>query len=223
MFEGLKTWNPWFGCDHHCYSDGCWAYKRLAHRLGTLLNCKECYDFKPHYHADRLHQIPRDPRIFVVGHGDLFGDWVPQMIIRWILDECNRVPKVEWFFESKNPNRFNFYLDSFPKNTVLSATIETNRTYPVEIRGYTPTPLERFKAMLNIIQNSNIPVHFSIEPILDFDLQVMLDWMKALGPVKVAVGYDSLHNGLPEPSKEKTLELIAELERFTSVERKNFN
>lgn len=187
-----------------------------------MLKCPLCYDFKPHYHGERLAliRIPRDPRIFVVAHGDLFGDWVPQVCIEYILGACRKVPKEMWFFETKNPQRYITYLDRFPKNTVLSTTIETNRTYPTEIRGYTPSPIQRFKAMIQIRENSRIPIHVSCEPLLDFDIDVMVAWLKRLMPIKVAVGYDSLHNNLPEPTKEKTLKFIEELEKFTDVERK---
>ena len=219
MFEGLKTWNPYFGCRHYCYRGGCWARRKLAHRLGTRLNCDLCYDFKPHFHPERLKRVPEDPRIFVVAHGDLFGWWVPREVIESILDVCRSIPKEMWFFETKNPKRYFEFLDLFPENTVLSTTIETNREYPFEVRGYTPPPIERFKHIYEV-RTHGFPVHVSIEPIMDFDHKVLIRWVKLIKPFKVAVGYDSLHNGLPEPYREKTLKLIRELEEFTDVERK---
>lgn len=220
MFAGLRTFNPYFGCNHKCYRRGCWAKKRLAHRLGSLLGCSDCYYFRPHFHPERLNRIPREPRIFVGAHCDLFGNWVPVNVIGQILAHCRATPKEMWFFETKNPNRYFDFLQLFPENTVLSTTIETNRHYPAEISGYTPPPYERFIAMLRIARDKLFPIHISIEPILDFDLEPMVSWMKALKPMKVAVGYDSLKNNLPEPSKEKTLKLITELETVTEVERK---
>jgi len=220
MFEGLRTWNPWFGCFHNCYRGGCWAKRRLAHRLGKKLDCQECYDFKPHLHPERLKRIPSDPRIFVVAHGDLFGSWVPHNIITTILTVCNSKPKETWFFETKNPRRYIDFIGWFPENTVLSTTIETNRRYSSEIRGFTPSPIERFEAIRELTRYIKFPVHVSIEPIMDFDLEVMVAWMRTLKPVKVAVGYDSLNNHLPEPPKSKTMQLIKELEKFTDVERK---
>ena len=213
----LKTWNPWFGCQHRCYKDGCWANKRLAHRLGKGIGCQLCYEFKPHLHARRLKTIPSHPRIFVVAHGDLFGYWVPTAIIRRILDVCRSHPKELWFFETKNPNRYLEFLDLFPENTMLSTTIETNREYAKAIMGYAVPPIGRFRAMMRI---HNFPTHVSIEPIMDFDLKTLVSWMKLLQPTKVAVGYDSLNNNLPEPPKDKTWKLIEELEGFTEVEVK---
>ena len=223
MFEGLRTWNPYFGCYHNCYSGGCWAKRRLAHRIGRAINCKMCYEFTPHLHPKRLKRVPRDPRIFVVAHGDLFGWWVPKDVIERILEVCRSVDKEIWFFETKNPRRYFDFIDKFPENTVLSTTIETNREYPFRVRGYTPPPVERFHFIHEVRVHSDFPVHVSIEPIMDFDLDIMVRWIRLIKPFKVSVGYDSLHNGLPEPPLEKTLALIKELEKFTVVERKQMN
>lgn len=225
MFEGLKTWNPWFGCYYRCYKDGCWAKRRLSHRLGKMLKCDLCYDFKPHFHKERLENIPSDFGIFVVAHGDFFAPWVPFSAIQSVLFECRKVPKEVWFYESKNPARFFDFISMdgpgmFPENTVLSTTIETNKDFGKAIMGMAPPTTERLRYIYDIGLYSKLPVHISIEPIMDFDLNVLLRWMKIVKPFKVSVGYDSLNNNLPEPSKEKTLELIEELETFTDVERK---
>ena len=60
----------------------------------------------------------------------------------------------------------------------------------------------------------------SIEPALNFDLEIMIEWVKQIRPKMVAVGYDNYSNNLVEPSKEKTLKLIEELEKFTEVQLK---
>ena len=46
--------------------------------------------------------------------------------------------------------------------------------------------------------------------------------IKTCNPIQVNIGADSSHkrNKLPEPPKEKILELIEELEKFTSVVQK---
>jgi len=216
MFSGLKTWNPYFGCNYHCYRDGCWARKKMAHRLGKMLKCNLCYDFKPHLHPKRLEHVPRDPKIFVGAHCDQFGDWVLSGTIHMILEVCRQTPKELWFFETKNPRRYLEFLDYFPENTVLSTTIETNRK--LVGMGRAPPTQERFESIYRVA--SRFPVHVAIEPIMKFDLDIMVKWMKVLRPIKVAVGYDSLHNCLEEPSKAETLKLIEKLEQFTDVERK---
>lgn len=217
------TWHRQYyekGCLYHCYRDGCWANKRLAHRLGKMLKCQLCYDFIPHFHPERLKRIPSEPKIFVVAHGDLFAPWVPSEVIHKILKVCRATPKETWFFETKNPQRYLEFLGSFPKNTVLSTTIETNRRYTQEVMGLAPQPIVRYR-YISVIALQKFPVHISIEPVMDFDLITLVDWMKVIHPVKVAVGYDSLHNSLPEPPKEKTFKLISELEKFTDVEKKD--
>jgi hypothetical protein len=46
--------------------------------------------------------------------------------------------------------------------------------------------------------------------------------IRLINPAQVNIGADSGHNNLPEPPKEKVLELIAELQKFTRlVEKKN--
>ena len=216
MFEGLRTWNPWFGCNYGCYRKGCWACKLMAHRFGRRFKCDRCYDFTPHYHPERLTRIPKDPRIFVVGHGDFFAPWVPTDVIKEVLAACRGTPKETWFFETKNPVRYREFLKLFPENTMLSTTIETNRFFGAIVRGQTPPTIDRFRAIMSF----TLPVHISIEPILDFDLKEFVEWIKDIAPVKVSVGYDSLRNNLPGPPIEKTLQLIEALEGFTEVERK---
>jgi hypothetical protein len=55
---------------------------------------------------------------------------------------------------------------------------------------------------------------------MDFDLGILDKWLKDINPAVVYVGYDNYNNKLPEPSLAKTLQLIAELEKFTRVRRK---
>lgn len=54
----------------------------------------------------------------------------------------------------------------------------------------------------------------TVEPILDFDLTVFLQWIRSIKPKAVFVGYNSHPNAvsLPEPEKAKTWKLIHGLE-----------
>jgi hypothetical protein len=47
----------------------------------------------------------------------------------------------------------------------------------------------------------------TIEPVLDFDLSVMLDWIEDIDPAMIWIGYDSKGCGLTEPSLAKVKEL----------------
>jgi len=201
-------WNPIVGCTHQCVY--CWARcqaKRQKRR------CELCYEFVPHLHEDRLKKVPRAGTVFVVDMGDLFCDGVTDEWIHQVLGATRRIP--EPFFETKNPRRYSDFVDEFPEGSVLSATIETDQSYPNVSRA--PPVLDRALGMLELRWPKK---HISIEPIMDFNLQVFVEWLKPIKPVLVSVGYDNYNHKLPEPALSKTLALIAELEKFTSVERK---
>jgi hypothetical protein len=55
---------------------------------------------------------------------------------------------------------------------------------------------------------------------MDFDLYEMVYLIKHCRPAQVNIGADTGHNHLPEPPKEKVLELIAVLGEFTTVKQK---
>ncbi|MFX1295603.1 MAG: hypothetical protein ACFFD2_12230, partial [Promethearchaeota archaeon] len=66
--------------------------------------------------------------------------------------------------------------------------------------------------------------YITIEPIMDFDLNKFVQLIKVSYPKQINIGADSGNNHLPEPSKEKILELISELKKFTIVhKKKNLN
>jgi len=57
----------------------------------------------------------------------------------------------------------------------------------------------------------------SVEPIMDFDVVVMLKWLHALKPEFISIGADSGKNNLDEPSAKKIRTLIFNAEGFTEV------
>ena len=59
-----------------------------------------------------------------------------------------------------------------------------------------------------------------IEPIMDFDLEIFVQWLKDIKPAMVYVGYDNYNNRLSEPSNTKTENLISQLSVFTRVRTK---
>lgn len=61
----------------------------------------------------------------------------------------------------------------------------------------------------------------TIEPILDFNLNAMVDLLKQCNPEQVNIGADSGRNNLPEPSREKVLQLVSELQKFTVIHNKS--
>ena len=67
----------------------------------------------------------------------------------------------------------------------------------------------------------------SIEPVMDFDIEVLVRWMQDIHPEIVEIGYDNYAHHLPEPPLSKTEELIKSLSTFTNVKvkvlRKSWN
>ncbi len=58
----------------------------------------------------------------------------------------------------------------------------------------------------------------TIEPILDFDIEIFVQWIKDIAPGFVYIGYaNDKYEGkklkLPEPQLEKTMQLIAEIRK----------
>jgi hypothetical protein len=156
--------------------------------------------------------------IFVGSSCDMFADNIPE---EWII---NTISYCEGFnnnylFQSKNPSRMSYYIlrACFPYNSVVCTTIESNKFYP-DIMGVTPTPYYRAMYMSRI--SKIYPTYVTIEPIMDFDLKELVELIKICHPVQVNIGADSGNNHLPEPPKEKILELIDELKKFTVIDQK---
>ena len=151
--------------------------------------------------------------IFVGSSTDM---WCPESCAEWITLTLGRTRHYNnrYLFQSKNPARFLFYSDFFPENTILGTTIETNFDYEY---SNAPSPEERLLAMEDI----RLPKMISIEPIMDFDSNVMIDWIKRIAPEFVSVGADSKGHKLPEPTPEKMQYLIARLREVTIVKIKD--
>ena len=60
----------------------------------------------------------------------------------------------------------------------------------------------------------------TIEPIMKFDLEILVEWVQLLKPIWVWVGYDTKNTGLPEPTLKETYELIDKLKHITIVKTK---
>ena len=67
------------------------------------------FGFWPTFHPHRL-DIParwtRSRTIFVCSMADLFGDWVPDDIIKKVFDACKEAPQHRYLFLTKNPMRY---------------------------------------------------------------------------------------------------------------------
>lgn len=120
------TWNPVVGCTYgcpYCYARG--QAKRQKH------NCRQCYDFTPHLHPERmegpLHR--RKPAgIFLGSMTDLYGPEVPQEWRDQVWDVCGRTPQHQYFVLTKQPQNITDAED-VPENVLLGFSAVDQRDF----------------------------------------------------------------------------------------------
>lgn len=145
--------------------------------------------------------------IFIEDCNDMFAEEIPTKWIQEIIDHCHEFPDNTYVFQTKNPNRYRHYC--FPERYILGVTIETNRR--VSNIGNAPNPASRVSAMLEQLMKTKF---ITIEPILDFDVDVLVDWMLKIKPDFVNIGADSKSHGLQKPTMEKVQALIDKLNEY---------
>lgn len=203
MYEFIThTWNPIKGkCLHDCK----YCYVKIFKNLPNLyLNEKELK-------AD----LGKRNFIFVGSGTDMFAKNVPDDWIQQVLYTCGWNCENEYLFQSKNPARFLSGL-TFPKNCVYGTTIETNRDYKL---SKAPSVVEREKAM-RALRNLGQRIMITVEPLCDFDLDEFSEMLIDLNPEWINIGADSKGHNLPEPSAEKTRELIDQIKTMSDIEIK---
>ena len=201
------TWNAVKGkCEHDC------AYCYMK-KLGAGKDIRlDRYEFRTNLGCNNF--------IFVGSGTDLFAENVPSEWILETLDYCNYFEN-KYLFQSKNPERILKFIDHpvFRKSFVCT-TLESNRDYK-EFMGNTPSIEDRVLAMEKIAEK-NINTLVTIEPIMDFDLDELLELIKKCKPIQVNIGKNTSKDvKLPHPTGEKTKEFIIELRKFTKVEIKD--
>lgn len=209
MYKDTKTWNPFKGCDFDCvYCED--SFKRQAKRQKH--NCMKCYNYIPHFHPDRLDKIPKADLVFACGNGDISFADRDQLIS--ILRVIKSKPKQTFLLQTKKPS----CLDDLeiPGNCIIGTTIETNRDTTNISKA--PSTATRYYWLSRLICRKAV----TIEPILDFDINVMIRWIENIDPECVWVGYANHTNGLDldEPELSKTKQLIKKLESFTDIRLK---
>jgi DNA repair photolyase len=157
--------------------------------------------------------------IFVGSSCDMFAADIPEAWIGQTLRKCWDSNN-KYLFQTKNPKRL-MGLDGMeimlPYHSTVCTTIETNRVYP-EIMQRSPTPENRV-IYLSVLSKA-LPRFVTIEPIMDFDLEPLVELVRRCEPEQVNIGADSGGHHLPEPSRGQVEALIGELGKFTRVERK---
>ncbi len=156
--------------------------------------------------------------IFVCSMNDLWGKWIPNEWIDQVLEHCQRFDNT-YLFQTKNPIRFTDFIIQFPHKAILGTTIETNRD--TSGRSQASPPKERLEVMYRISLRGDKQTMVNIEPIMDFDLDVMVSWIERMKPTFVSIGADSRRCNLPEPPPDKIKMLIRELEKATEFRIKS--
>ncbi len=210
------TWNPVKGkCEHKC--PYCYMCKE-GRQIQTPIRL-DTTEFRTDLKTNKF--------IFVGSGTDLFADNIPREWILRTLDYCYSFNNGlfdysnNYLFQSKNPKRMIEFLEHPIFNeSVACTTIETNRFYP-EYMGNAPNVKERALAMQEI-SSRGIKTYVTIEPIMNFDLEEMIELIRMCNPIQVNIGANTNHGiNLPEPSTDKILILIDELSKFTEVEKKS--
>jgi len=197
------TWNAVKGaCPHDC--DYCYM-KRWGNLNPVRLDEKELRT-----------NLGIGNFIFVGSSCDLFAEGIKHGWVADTLIHCSMYPDNRYLFQTKNPQLMYDFRQIIPKGSALCVTIETNRNY-VQM-GRTPTPMDRAN-WLGVLAES-FDTYVTIEPVMDFDLEELVELVKQCRPKQVNIGADSGGNKLPEPDGEKLQELIYELGKFTTVKPK---
>jgi len=212
----MYSWvtHQWNTIKGKCYHDCSYCYMKQWGELKPIR-----FDYK-----ELTTDLGSNNIIFVNDSNDMFADKIPEI---WIQDTLNHCIKFnnKYLLQTKNPRRifdsFNipsgYYNPNKNSGFIICTTIETNRWYP-QYMNNSPEPYLRATAMnaLSKIYNNYV----TIEPLMDFDLEPLVELIKMCNPLQVNIGADSKKHNLPEPPKEKILELIGELKKFTVIDQK---
>jgi DNA repair photolyase len=157
--------------------------------------------------------------IFVGSSCDMFAENIPD---EWIKKTLKHMEKFDskYLLQTKNPTRVLDFIDAcvITDKCVICTTIESNRDL-LEIKRNSPDVFKRAMAMNELSQI--IDTYVTIEPIMDFDMDIMVQLIKDCNAKQINIGADSGRNNLPEPSKEKVLQLVSELQKFTIIHNKS--
>ena len=105
-----------------------------------------------------------------------------------------------------------------PAESTIGTTIESNRWY--EEMGNAPHPIVR-ASVLALKQIRMFETMLTIEPVMDFDTDFMVEIVKAVNPTWINIGANTNSKvKLPEPEPEKIQKLIERLKEITEVKIK---
>jgi len=212
-------WNPLAGrCEHRC--SYC-STNRLRSRFDV---CKNKYEGKYRIierEIKNLYDKHHDAQtVFVCSQNDLFEKSVPWFIIDRITDHCEKYSRNTYVFQSKNPLKMLYH--HYPGG-IYGTTIETNRVKYLKKYSASTTSTAYHQRIEGITNKRYLDykTFVTIEPIMDFDIEILVKDLYFIRPDFINIGADSKKNNLPEPNKEKVVDLINRLKEFTEVRLKS--
>ena len=198
----MRTWSPFSGCSHECLY--CWAKRIVETRLKDSPKYKEC-GFKPAFHPNEMNKkFSPNTFCFISSMGDIA--FATNDELRQIINKIKENPRTNFLFCTKDPTVY-LPMDNL-ENVYFGTTLETNRDI-TKLYSKAPLTSERYR----IMEYLNVTNKFvSIEPVMDFDLDIFSQWILNINPKIVEIGCDGYHNNLPEPSSDKIKALIKNME-----------
>jgi len=192
--------------------------------------CKYCYVDNPRWGRAPRYQGPlrliekeftvdygTEKTIFIEHMNDLFSRWIPQLFISAVMCHCIRFHGNTYVFQTKNPARYHTMEKLYPEKCIWGSTIETNRIIPGISEA--PPPEERMLAMEKLTGRKFI----TIEPVLDFDVDILASWIDRIRPEFLNLGADSKNHNLPEPTVEKVMKFVDKLKEYGIELREKHN
>jgi len=144
--------------------------------------------------------------IFIEHMSDMFAHGIKDEWVGRILTHCKLFPGNNYVFQTKDPERaFDWFWKQavFPKKFIMGTTIETDRL----TQGCAPLTSSRSK-WIRAFREYGARTFITIEPIMDFEVSVLSEWVIRDSPDFINIGADSKGCSLSEPAKEKILQLI---------------
>lgn len=188
----MTTWNVFVGCLFNCIY--CHAREEALTRLRHIARYRD--GFKPHLVWSEMNRRFRPGDfVFICYMGDI--SWAARHELELIWRYIALFPETRFLFISKAPMVFLQWLEwgfEPTANIYFGTTIESNIDHGVTTA---PAPELRYRAMVELQHPHKF---ISIEPLMNFHLCTLVNWIKEIGPEIVEIGPDNYGNNLPEPA-----------------------
>jgi DNA repair photolyase len=227
MYEWITNMHSHLGgeCPHkcsYCYVDSPRS-GRPARYQGELRLIDD--EFKVRYGHKNI-EFTNGKTIFIEHMNDLFAKDVPDDFIFRVIKHTKEWPDNTYVWQTKNPSRYLATLDefpgvkkfNFPEKSIFGTTIETNRPIPLDITK-APSTVSRMVAMNQLKGRKFV----TIEPVMDFDVDIFAEWIAEINPEFLNLGADSKNHHLPEPTVEKIMALVDKLKTYGIELREKHN